>query len=653
MAGILSEQFDQHGAWRREFSLRLKLLGEWLTTHGLIDAELQERLARLETQVRSDKVMVAFVAEFSRGKSEMINALFFANYGRRIMPANVGRTTMCPTEMGYDAGSPSCLRLLPIETRLSPLALADWRNAQEQWVRMELDVTNPRQMASVFEKVVETSRVSEAQARAMGFWNTDLPDDRPEVDAQGMVEIPRWRHALVNLPHPLLKQGLVILDTPGLNAIGAEPELTVSLIPQAQAVVFLLGADTGVTRSDLSIWREYLHTESVDSEDRLVVLNKIDTLWDVLSSPAQIQGQIDRQRLSTAAILGIAKERVIAVSAQKGLVAKVTNDALLLAQSRLQVLEHALGQRMLDKRQAILAASIGAGIKRLRAQTGRVIHIRQRELTEQMLELQSLQGKNANVIKHMRARVAKEKAEFDAGGAKIQAVRAVQGRLLREVLQHLQAGTVKKEVGILGIALAHKGLKLGAKRPYRETFDRLRGTLQRVQVACDEIHAMLEASFAALNAEYGISLKAPEVPDLESFVAHLSTVEFNHRQYLGVGKMLKLSQPAFVERLMAALSAQTRSVYELARAEVEQWSRSATTQLETQWEERLRNFTRRMDAMDRIAQAADGLQDRIADIQKQSLVFQELDMKLTELTACFLNSPLASAPAQTRPMELA
>ena len=104
----------------------------------LLDAAVEERLHRLETQVRSDKVMVAFVAEFSRGKSEMINAIFFAGYGRRIMPASAGRTTMCPTEMGYDAEVPPCLRLLPIETRLQPRALMEWRMAPEKWTRIDL-----------------------------------------------------------------------------------------------------------------------------------------------------------------------------------------------------------------------------------------------------------------------------------------------------------------------------------------------------------------------------------------------------------------------------------------------------------------------------------------------------------------------------------
>ena len=83
-----NQQFDQHGIWRREFALRLKRLAQWMKEHDLVNAAVEERLQRLESQVRADKVMVAFVAEFSRGKSELINAIFFAGYGRRIMPAS-------------------------------------------------------------------------------------------------------------------------------------------------------------------------------------------------------------------------------------------------------------------------------------------------------------------------------------------------------------------------------------------------------------------------------------------------------------------------------------------------------------------------------------------------------------------------------------
>ena len=618
--------------------MRLKLLAEWMKDNELLDAAVEERLRRLEAQVRNDKVMVAFVAEFSRGKSEMINAIFFAGYGRRIMPASAGRTTMCPTEMGYDSDVPPCLRLLPIETRLQPQALMEWRMAPEKWTRIDLDVNNPQQLAKALEKVAETLKVTQDQARALGFWDNRSQEDNPLLDAQGMVEVPRWRHALINIAHPLLKQGLVILDTPGLNAIGAEPELTVSLIPQAHAVVFILGADTGVTKSDLSIWREHLITESGNTDSRLVVLNKIDTLWDELSTPAQIQAQIDRQKASTAEILGIPRDRVIAVSAQKGLVAKVTNDEELLRQSCLPVLEYALGRGMMGKRQKILADAMVSGISDLRAETGRVINIRKRDLTEQMMELKGLQGKNASVIKHMRSRISQEQAEFDLGGAKIHAVRSVHLKLLREVFGILGSTALKKEMAQLNGALMQKGLKLGVKRAYGETFDRLRANLQKVQSLCGEIQSMLAATFRQLNGEHGFSLQAPTEPQMAQYLNDLDLVEQSHLQYLGIGNAFKLAQPEFADRLVRALSTRLRNIHETALADVELWSKSAAAQLDAQLRERRRNFSRRIEAIDRIQQAAGGLEERIQDIESQGASLNQVDVKLSELTTYLIES---------------
>ena len=612
--------------------------------NDLLDAAVEERLRRLGTQVRSDKVMVAFVAEFSRGKSEMINAVFFAGYGRRIMPASAGRTTMCPTEMGYDSDVPPCLRLLPIESRLEPQALMEWRMVPEKWTRIDLDVNNPQQLASALEKVAETRKVTQDEAHALGFWHSQAPEDNPMVDAQGMVEVPKWRHALINIAHPLLKQGLVILDTPGLNAIGAEPELTVSLIPQAHAVVFILGADTGVTKSDLDIWREHLTTETDTAETRLIVLNKIDTLWDDLSTPAQMEAQIERQKTSTADILGVPRDRVIAVSAQKGLVAKVTDDAELLQRSCLPVLEEALGRGMMGKRQRILGSAMAQGITDLRAETARVINIRKRDLTEQMMELKGLQGKNVAVIKHMRSRISQEQAEFDLGGAKIHAVRSVHLKLLREVFGTLGSTALKKEMSQLSGRLLEKGLKLGVKRAYGETFDRLRANLQKVQALCGEIQAMLAATFRQLNGEYGFSLQAPPEPQMAQYVTDLDMVERSHIQYLGIGNAFKLVQPDFADRLVRALSTRLRSIHEMAVGDVELWSKSAAAQLDAQLRERRRNFSRRIEAIDRIQQAAGGLEDRIQDIDQQEAALSQVELKLIELTDYLIasNQPLRS-----------
>lgn len=651
VATSFNDQFDRHGAWRREFALRLKLLSEWLKDHELLDSAVEERLRRVETQIRSDKVMVAFVAEFSRGKSELINAIFFAGYKRRIMPASAGRTTMCPTELGYDAGVPPCLRLLPIETRLAPQPLMEWRGAPDKWTRIDLDVNDPAQLARAFEKVSEVRHVSKDEAKALGFWHDDHPQDNPMVDAQGRVEIPRWRHALINIAHPLLKQGLVILDTPGLNAIGAEPELTVNLIPQAHAVVFILAADTGVTKSDLAIWREHLVTEDGHADSRLVVLNKIDTMWDQLSTPEQVQAQIDKQRATTAGILDLPPEQVIPVSAQKALVAKVGKDEALLQRSQLPVLERALGQGVMGQRQKILRAAVATGVGELRTEASRAINIRRRDLAEQMLELKGLRGKNTSVIKHMRSRIEQEQRDFDASGARIHAVRSVHTKLLHDMFHMLGTTALKAEMAELTEALRQPGLKVGIRKAYTATFERLRTTLQKAQATSAEIQSMLTGTFRQLNAEYGFSLQAPREPELARYERDLDLVERSHVQYLGVSNAFRLAQPEFADRLVRALATRLRVVFESALGEVELWNKSAAAQLDAQLRERRRNFSRRLEAIERIQQAASGLDERIAEIEQQEVALDQLDLKLIELTDHLIaTAEPATQPAQLEPL---
>ncbi|UJW79119.1 dynamin family protein [Hydrogenophaga sp. SL48] len=634
-----NQEFDEHGAWRKQFALRLKLMSEWLSDHDLLEAGVRERLDQLHVQVKNDKIMVAFVAEFSRGKSELINAVFFAGYGRRIMPASAGRTTMCPTELGYDAEIPPCLRLLPIETRLQSKSLLDWRNSTAKWERVDLDVNDPQQLARAIQKVAEVRRVSRSEAAALGFWNDELPDDNPPVGADGLVEVPKWRHALINMAHPLLKQGLVILDTPGLNAIGAEPELTVSLLPQAHAVVFILAADTGVTKSDLAIWRQHITGLADGQATRLVVLNKIDTMWDALSSPEQVQLQVASQRTDSADVLGLSPRQVIAVSAQKGLLAKVSRDDKLLQASNLMELEAALGSDILGQRRQILGAAVASGVQALRQETGRLVHTRARDLVEQVQELEGLRGKNTGVIKQMRLRIEQEQADFDASGAKIQAVRSVHLRLLKDLFALLGTTQLKTHVSALARALKQPGIKLGVRRAYGNTFEHLRADLLRADQLATEIQSMLEGSFKNLNAEYGFSLQPPTPPQLSQYLKDLELIEKSHLQYLSLGNALRLAQPEFAERLARALMSRLRVVYETAVNSVELWNKSAAAQLDAQLRERRRNFSRRIEAVSRIQQAASGLDDRIRELQAQQAQLNLVDVKLAELTGQLLAAP--------------
>ncbi|HSI55445.1 MAG TPA: dynamin family protein, partial [Ramlibacter sp.] len=395
-----------------------------------------------------------------------------------------------------------------------------------------------------------------------------------------------------------------------------------------------------------SIWREHLITEEDNIDSRLVVLNKIDTMWDSLSTPVQVQAQIDRQRAISAEILGLPREQVIPVSAQKGLVAKVNDDAELLSASQLPVLERALSQGVMGQRQKILRTAVSGGIAELRVEAARAINIRRRDLAEQMLELKGLRGKNTSVIKHMRSRIEQEQSDFDVSGARIHAVRSVHLKLLREVFNLLGTTTLKTEMAELTAALRQPGIKLGVKKAYGSTFDRLRGGLQRAQTINGEIQSMLTGTFRQLNAEYGFSLQAPKEPDLMRYARDLDLVERSHNQYMGVGNAFRLAQPEFADRLVRALATRLRVVYESALGEVELWNKSAAAQLDAQLRERRRNFGRRIEAIERIQQAASGLDDRIGEIEVHEAALDQLDAKLTELTGHLVDIPVAD-PANT------
>ena len=205
-------------------------------------------------------------------------------------------------------------------------------------------------------------------------------------------------------------------------------------------------------------------------------------------------------------------------------------------------------------------------------------------------------------------------------------------KLLREVFQKLGTKTLKEQLSDLMGVLQQKGLKLGIRKQYAETFVRLKGTIDTAQASATEIHAMLEGTFRQLNAEFGFSLQVPAVPSLEAFAVELDGIEQNHMQYLSVGNALKLVQPEFAERLGRALSMRLRTVFESAANDLELWSKSATAQLDAQLRERRRSFARRIEAVDRIQQAATGLEERIAEIEDGEAALDRLDKHLHQLT---------------------
>jgi hypothetical protein len=642
----LIQKFHEYAAWRSGVIEALKRYRAWIVNAGLHDAAGEQRMTRIQDRLCDDKLSIAFVAEFSRGKSELINAIFFADYGQRILPSSAGRTTMCPTELLYDETFPPCIRLLPIETRAQAQSTADLKEQSHVWTVLPLDIQSGEGMLQAFKQVSLTKRVSIEEAKRYGLYDESDPDMQQEAGADGMVEVSQWRHAIINFPHPLLKQGLIIIDTPGLNAIGTEPELTLNLIPNAHAVLFILAADTGVTKSDIDVWRNHIGSGA----GRLAVLNKIDSMWDELRTPAEVEQQIAQQVTSAAQTLGIGVQQIFPVSAQKGLVGKINRDAPLLAKSRLLKLEHALSQELLPTKQDIIRAQLASDIRELASTKQQLLASRKRHVVEQLMELKSLRGKNQHVMRHMMKRIEMEKNDFDASLVKLQSTRAVFAKLSAAVYEHLGVSVLKQEIRKARDEMEKSMFSTGFREAVNVFFNDARNNLWLSGHKIDEITEMMTVMYRKFSTEHGLALSTPMPFSLKKYREELDMIEAVYQKQFGATALMTMHKVILMQKFFDSIAARVKHSYLQANRDVEAWLKVVMAPLDAQIREHKLQLKQRQKSLERIVEAADTLEEKIASLEQmhaeleaQAASLQALENELTQAIAADMASLQAAA----------
>lgn len=637
----LVQQLQGYSQWRQGVANALRRYYAGVSSLQLDDEVSTDKVRDVLEKLAHDTLSVAFVAEFSRGKSELINAIFFSEYGERVLPSSAGRTTMCPTELLYEETTPPCIRLLPIETRGEPYSTSEYRDRPKAWTTLPLKMNSPREMLEAFRQVSLTKKVTVEEAVRYGLYDETSQDGINSPDARGMVEISRWRHAIINFPHPLLKEGLVIIDTPGLNALGSEPELTLNLIPHAHAVLFILAADTGVTRSDIEVWRSHIGA----GPGRMVVLNKIDSMWDELRTPQEIDRQVARQKESVAHTLDVPLESVFPVSAQKGLVGKIQRDAALLERSRLSELERALSHQLIPAKRDIVAAQLAPDIEEMVSAKQALFAIRIRNVVEQLVELKSLRGKNRSMVVHMSKRLALEKKEFDQSLQTLQGTRAVLSRLSAEVFNDLAMSGLKNDVYALNKQIDASAFSAEMSDAMSRFFKRLHARLGTAEQKTEEIVAMMRATYQKFSTEYGLSLKPPAAFSFAPYRNDLAMIEDVCGKHFGTWSLLRMSQKKVMQRFVETGMSGIKKTFVLANREMESWLKVVMVPLEGQVREYKDQLKKRKQSLERMSEVFEDLEERIAALQAAQDDLEEKRHRLVLLEKQLLDA-LSKEPAQ-------
>lgn len=569
------EQLDQkvcaYTQWKQTLIEAIERYRLWLEQNRLSAEGINATLERALRLLHTDHITLAFVGEFSRGKTELINSLFFAGYGQRMLPSKAGRTTMCPTEIFFDKQAERpYLRLLPIETRLKDESVAELKEAPQQWVSIPLDQNDPDSMASAFSQVAKTKIMPMEYAMQMGF---ELEMLEP-ADGHDQVHVPAWRHALIHLNHPLLKNGLKILDTPGLNALGSEPELTLSMLPNAQAIIFMLSADTGVTASDMQIWQEHIRKLDADTQANLyAVLNKIDVLWDDLSGDAQITQAIREIHVATARNLGLRLNEVLPLSAKQALLARVRGDAALLAKSQIGALEELLTEGIAAQKEQLLQNQVVQKIQGLLSNSQHLLGLRLDKAREQYIALSGDAQDNQRLLFELTERT---KADHSQHQKRLVGLKTNQ-RLLAQHIEPLQALCASERfegyVATLRQQLSESWTTVGINQAIVGFFTQLRADLEHMHNQAGQANALVAAIYARYNAENpGQNVLAP-VFSAQSYMQTLDALHTKADQFRLHPKTLLTEQKALGRRFFNTLLQEVQKLMQQVREHTAIWSR--------------------------------------------------------------------------------
>ena len=343
----------------------------------LIDEQTAARLAHLERRLATERLTIAFVAEYSRGKSELINALFFADLGRAPAARRApGRTTLCPTEILFDPARPPSIRVLPIETRESAKSLREYIAEIDTWKEIALDPAHPESLAAGLRGALRIAardrrRGREPRARA---GRRDARRDPALALRGGQLPAPAARERAHDPRHARPRHAR--------RRARAHPE------PRARRRRDRVHRSVPTPASRAPTARcgcDHIAPIGSESHTRFIVLNKIDALRDGRASEAEVLSEIDRQVRAAAEALGVDPTRIFALSAQAGPGgARRRATATALMKSRLYRLEQALSQGLLHRRRHDHATVVRAETRSVLAETRALLESRHAFASDQV-----------------------------------------------------------------------------------------------------------------------------------------------------------------------------------------------------------------------------------------------------------------------------
>jgi hypothetical protein len=548
---------------------------------------------------------------------------------------------MCPTELFYDIDEPKpYMRLLPIETRTEDASITEHKQNSINWTHIQLDISSPDNMASSFAQITKTKKVKASEAKRLGLYDVITDNNGTELTDNQIVEIPMWRHALINFPHPFLEQGLAILDTPGLNSLGNEPELTINMLPNAQAAIFVLAADTGVTRSDMDIWRRHLKSFRRNHNNGLVIaLNKIDTLWDDLKTESEIKSSIQRQCIETAQTLSIDAKRVFAISAQKGLIGRVRNDAKLIEASNLGAMESILSNEIIPQKEQLVRNTLIADINEMMQESKSILLAQFNGKKKSIEDFSGVSGKNENIIQILLEKTREEQAIYHTNAENLQASRQILSGQHNRLKNIIDLDQLDKQVSEARKLMQGSWTTNGMKRAMKSLFNNISSTMNEAAKQTELTNRLVKSIYNRFQNENEDTDIRPKLFSITSYKQEIDTLYEDAEEYRTSVYSTMTEQSFVIKKFFISLVSRARNIYYQLNKDADDWGKRALTPLVRQVKGHKKELRLRLDQLKKAGQSRDSIAGRVTSLKIEAKKLQKHIFDVNKMLTT-INTPM-------------
>ena len=248
-----------------------------LTLNGAVSESASKRLEQLRLRLTRGEASVVVIGQFKRGKSTLINALI----GETVVPTGV----------------------LPLTSIVTVL------RSGEKSVEVKFETGESRSVGW-----------NEIESYVTESYNPNNIKSVSEVE--------------IRLPSPLLKNGIKIVDTPGVGSVhDHNTQVTLNYLPEADLAIFVLSVDQPLSRNEV----EFLQQAKPNLAKIVFALNKSD--YVTASEKEEISNFIRKNLIESLSEQNI---QIFSLSAREGVRARQSNDAEAWEQSGVNQLEKLL-----------------------------------------------------------------------------------------------------------------------------------------------------------------------------------------------------------------------------------------------------------------------------------------------------------------------